>query len=363
MRSWIVYSVRAKLEASARILSLLVILLAGACVLLCASCRQAQNTLYVFNWADYIGKTTIETFEKSTGLKVKYDIFSSNEDLMAKLATGGAPYDVIFPSGYAVDILMKKNALAVIDHSKIPNLTNLMQEFASPGFDKKLEYCVPYTWLTTGIGYDSTEISEAEVKSMSCVFDPKYRGKILMLDDMRASLGMALKSLGFSANSTDPGEIAKAKKRLLDQKPLVHVYTGANIPQLLASGEVKLAYAWSGDILQASRRNKNIRYFIPKEGGLLYVDYMCIPKASRHQDWACQFINHMLKPEVAAEISETINYALTNEKARQLVSQDTKKLWEVMDQVGDKPKFEFIQNLGSALQLYDQAWQEVKAGK
>lgn len=320
-----------------------------------------QNTVRIFNWTDYIGSKTIETFQTKNAAKVIYDNYSSNEDLVAKLESGGAQYDLVFPSSYAVEILRAKGLLCPIDHAAIPNLTNLMPEFAHPYFDSELQFCVPYTWSTTGIGYDSTEISDEEARSLAVLFDPRFKGKILMLDDMRASLGMALKAKGYSANSTNAAEVAEARDKLLSQKPLVHVYTGSNIPQLLGSGEVKLAYAWSGDILQAAKQNKNIRFMVPREGTLLYVDYMCIPTNAANKALANKFINHVLDPGVAADIADTTKYALPNTKAEALVSEDTRPLWQQPKIADDKTELEQVRNLGSALELYDKAWQTVKA--
>ena len=322
-----------------------------------------QESLHVFNWTDYIGKTTISTFEQSTGSKVFYDNYASNEDLIAKLESGGADYDLVFPSGYAVEILKAKNLLAPLDHGKIPNLKNVMSEFSSPYFDKEMGFCVPYTWSTTGIGYDSRDVSDAQANSFAVLFEPRYRGKILILDDMRASMGMALKSLGYSANTTSAEEIAKARDKLEHQKSLVHVYASSNIPQLLASGEVRLAYGWSGDILQAASRNTNVRYAIPTEGTLMYVDYMCVPAAARNKDLAFRFINHILDPAVSVEIAETIHYAMTNSGARDLAKGDIRTLWSILDRPQAMSNFEFVRNVGPNLQLYDQAWEQIKGSK
>jgi spermidine/putrescine-binding protein len=333
--------------------------------LLLASCSRAprKDTLHVFNWTDYIGSSTVANFEAKTSARVTYDNYSSNEDLITKLESGGAQYDVVFPSSYAVEILLTKGLLGPIDHATLANIRNLMPEFAHPRFDKHLRYCIPYTWSTTGIGYDSTEIADADARSLAILFDPRFKGKILMLDDMRALLGMALIAGGHSANSTNASDIEQAKEKLLAQKTLVHVYTGSNIPQLLASGEVKLAYAWSGDILQAVKRNKNIRFVVPKEGTLLYVDYMCIPSNAKNKKLAAEFINYVLDPRVAAEIADTIKYALPNIAAEKLVAEDTRALWEQPKTADDRTRLEQVQNLGSALELYDKAWQAVKAAQ
>ena len=332
------------------------LLLAG-----CSETREPSDArLRVFNWTDYIGESTISSFEAKTGAEVTYDNYSANEELIAKLDTG-AEYDVVFPSGYAIDILISKNLLDRIDKSKVPNFANVMPEFAGPPFGRDTTYCVPYTWSVTAIGYDSRKVSDEEARTFSVLFQDKYRGKILMLDDMRASLGMSLKRLGYSANSTDRSQIEKAARELREQKPLVHVYASSNLPQLLASGEITLAYAWSGDILQAASQNKNIKISIPDEGTIVYVDYMCIPASARSVRLAHRFIDHVLAPKVSLDIAATTKYATTNVRARALASDDLKKLWEIMAKLKKKEKCEVIQNLGPKLELYDEAWQTIKA--
>lgn len=337
------------------------IILVGLSLLFGCGEEKPTDNLAVFNWTDYIGTNTIASFEKATGGKVSYDNYSSNEDLIAKLQTGSAAYDVVFPSAYAVEILLAKQMLMPLDHSLIPNRSNLLPEFSSPEFDRELKYCVPYTWSTTAIAYDPSEVTEEAAKSAAVLFDPQFKGKILMLDDMRATLGIALKLLGYSANSTNETEIAKAREKLVEQKKLVHVYASSNLPQLLASGEVKLAYAWSGDILQAIQRNPKLRMSIPREGSLMYVDYMCIPRTAKHSALANRFINNILDPVVAADIAQTIKYAMPNAKAQGLVNPETAKLWDQMKYAEDRTKLEPVRNVGNALQFYDQAWQAVKS--
>jgi spermidine/putrescine transport system substrate-binding protein len=337
------------------------LVLTGLFLLFGCGGERSANTLAVFNWTDYIGANTIASFEKTSGAKVSYDNYSSNEDLIAKLQTGGAAYDVVFPSAYAVEILLAKQMLLPLDQALIPNRSNLLPEFSSPEFDRELKYCVPYTWSVTAIAYDPAEVTEEAAKSAAVLFNPQFKGKILMLDDMRATLGIALKLLGYSANSTNETEITKAREKLVEQKQLVHVYASSNLPQLLASGEVKLAYAWSGDILQAVQMNPKLRMSIPREGSLMYVDYMCVPRIAKNPALANRFINHILDPAITADIAQTIKYAMPNAKAQGLVNPETRKLWDQMKYAEDRTKLEPVRNVGSALQFYDQAWQAVKS--
>jgi len=325
-----------------------------------AAAAAAGRVLRVFNWGDYIGSKTIQEFERRFNAKVVYDNYSSNEELIARLESGGVAYDVVFPSGYAVEILRRKNLLRPIDKARLTNIGNVMPQFRHPTLDPKLEHAVPYTWSTTGIAYDDRVLTADEASSWKALFSPKVEGQLLVLDDMRAAFGMALKANGQSANATDPAAIAAATDRLIAQKPLVRVYTGANIPDLLARGEVKVAYAWSGDILQAVARNPHLHYAVPREGTLIYVDYMCVTSAAKDPTLAADFINFILEPDVAADIASTTHYAVTNSTARDRVAEDVKRLWNAIPEGSAAGSFEEIRNVGDALQHYDAGWQKLK---
>jgi spermidine/putrescine transport system substrate-binding protein len=322
--------------------------------------ERPSRVLSVFNWTDYVGNKTIPAFERRVGVKVRYDNYSGNEELVAKLETGGAKYDVVFPSGYAAEILLEKGLLSKLDKSVMENLSYIPEAFASPYFDKMMEYCVPYTWSTTGIGYDSARVGASEANSWDILFDERYKGEILMLDDVRASVGMALVHLGESANSVDPEAVSEARDLLLEQKPLVHVYASGGLPQLFASGEVVVGYGWSGDIRQASKLNPAVRYSVPDGGSLMYVDYMCVPSASEQVTLASEFIDHILDPEVSLEIAEVTAYATTNSGAMELADPELKELWRDLEEWDNGERFEFIRNVGRAIQEYDDAWREVK---
>ncbi len=323
--------------------------------------KDEAKILSVFNWTDYIGEETIPRFEQRTGIQVRYDSYSSNEELLAKLETGGAQYDVIFPSGYAVEILLRKGMLAKLDKTIMQNLKNVAEEFRSPYFDEDMEYCIPYTWSTTGIGYDSELITHAEAGSWEILFDARFKGKILMLDDVRASVGMALKYVGASVNSVNPAELQKARDVLLKQRPLVHVYASGGLPQLFGSGEVSVGYGWSGDIRQAQKINPKVHYRVPKGGSLIYVDYICIPASSANVVEATRFIDHILDSEISLEIAKTTAYATTNSAARSLAGKELKGLWADLDEWDKEKGFELIRNLGLGIDLYDRLWREVKS--
>ncbi|KXK02728.1 MAG: polyamine ABC transporter periplasmic-binding protein PotD [Nitrospira sp. OLB3] len=229
------------------------VLLLVACFCGLAACGRAgegasgegRPVLHYFTWSDYVGPEIIREFERREQAKVVVDTFSSNEELLAKLQSGATGYDVAVPSDFMVAIMMQQGLLSELDRTQLPNAADLEPHLRAPHFDPEGQYSVPYLWGTVGIGYDSAVITTPP-DSWSVLWDPRYRGRISMLNDQREVFGAVLRAMGRSMNSTDPKEIEAAKESLLRQKPLVKTYTSDHYDQLLASGEVILAHGWGG---------------------------------------------------------------------------------------------------------------------
>ena len=322
---------------------------------------QAANKkiLNVYNWDDYIDEETIPEFEKKFGVKVHYDMYDSNETLLAKLQAGATGFDVIFPSDYMIEIMIQLGLLEKLDKTKIPNFKNLDQKFLDQPFDPGNEYSVPYTWGTAGIGYRADKISEP-VESWVVMFDPQYSGRIVMMDDVRETIGAALKYLGYSFNSTDSDELQKAKELLLAQKPLVKAYASSQPEYMLLSGDAWLVHNWSGDIYRVTSENPNIKYVVPKEGGSKFIDNCAIPKSAQNKELAHAFINFILEPEVDARIHNKIHYLTPNTSALPYLDEDLRNTMESMTPELSE-KLEYIEDLGKATRLWDKIWTEIKA--
>lgn len=321
---------------------------------------KLSKELNVYNWSYYIGETTIQDFEKEFGIKVNYDNYSSNEELLAKLQAGVKGYDVIFPSDYMVEIMKIQNLLAPIDFSNIPNFKNIMKRFKNLPFDLENKYSIPYQWGTTGIGVNTAKVEE-NVNSWNILWNTKYRGRITILDDMRFGLVPALKKLGYSINTINPDELKQVKELMITQKPLVKAYTSDTYIDLLKSGDSWIAYGYSGDIYQVAKDNPSVVYVIPKEGTNIWVDNMCIPKDAPHKYTAEVFINYILRPEVGAGISNYTWYSSPNEPAKEFIKK------EIIHDPGIYPskevldKCEFLKDVGEATRLYDRIWNEIKS--
>jgi len=298
-----------------------------------------EKILNVYNWSDYIDPKVIEDFQNETGIKVRYDVFDSNEVLETKLLTGNSGYDVVVPSAYFLERQVKAGVFGKLDKSKLPNLANLDPEIVqrAAGHDPGNEHGVVYMWGTTGIGYDAAKVNSimpgAPVDSWQLVFDPavvsKFKGcGVSVLEDPTDMVGTMLLYLGKDPNSQSEADLKLAEERLLAIRPYIRMITSAQYIEGLANGELCIAVGYSGDILQARDRAAeagkpvDIRYSIPKEGALMWFDTLAIPADSKHPGNAHLFIDYLLRPEIAARNSDFVNYANANAKATALVNEE-----------------------------------------
>lgn len=321
---------------------------------------KLSKELNVYNWSDYIGPDTISKFEKEFGVKVNYDTYEDNERLLAKLMTGTPGYDVVVPTSYMVDIMIKQKLLKPINHANIPNLKLVTGELLNTPFDPGNRYSVPYQWGTTGFGYNSEKITR-QVDSWDILWDPKYRAKITMLDEMRGAFSAALKRLGYSLNATSETQLMEAKALLLEQKPLLKAYINAPVKSLLISGEVWLSQLWSGDVFMAKAENGALRYCIPKEGCEVWTDNLVIPKTAPHKYTAEVWLNYNLRPEVSAGVSNSVHYASPVDGARPFINRADLENPGIYPPTDVLKRLEFARDIGEATRIYDRIWTELKA--
>lgn len=323
------------------------------------SARQEPTLLHYFTWSDYVEPALLEPFERQYGVKVVVDTFGSNEELLAKLQSGATGYDIAVPSDFMVSIMAREGILAELDLEKIPNVRLLTDRLQRLPVDPEHRYSVPYLWGTVGIGYDSEAIP-APPQSWAILWDPRYKGRISMLNDQREVLGVALLSIGQSINATDPQVIERAKAKLLSQKPLVKTYTSETYDQLLVSGEVALAHGWGGTVARAMAERPTVKYVVPKEGGTIWTDCLVVLKASSHKDLAMRLINFLLDSAVAARTTEHLLFASANREATALVKESVRSNPAVYPPEAVLDRLEWMADVGDAIRLYDRAWTELK---
>jgi len=338
-------------------------LLGGASLAGCLLSKKDE--LNVYNWSSYIGETTIQDFEDEFGVKVNYDNYSSNDELLAKMQAGATGYDIIVPNAYILEILKTGGLVQPLDMRKIPNFRNIGEKFRAPPFDpgpptEEYKYSVPYLWGTTGIGYNEAKVT-VPVDSWAILWDEAYKGRITMLREMRHVFATTFKYLGYPANSTDPDHLQRAKARLIEQKPLVSAYTSDTYMEMLASGDVWLSQGWSGDVYQVVAENQDVRYAIPKEGTTMYLDNVAIPAKAPHVELAHQFINYILRPEVSAGISNFVWYANPNEASYPYTNPEILNDPAIYPPKEVMDKLEFLKVLGEYEQQINEAWTEILA--
>jgi spermidine/putrescine transport system substrate-binding protein len=298
---------------------------------------RLDTELFFYNWGDYIDEEILEDFKNEFGVTVNLDTYDTNEDMLAKIRPGNSGYDVIVPSDYAVDILIKEGLVAKLDKANIPNIGNLDPSYMNLYYDPGNEYSVPYFVGVTGIAYNKTVITTPP-DTWAALFDPArlepYKGKVSMLDDERESIGAALIYLGTSINDTDPANLAKAEELLQAQKPLLAAYNSSDFNRKLAAEEVVIAHAWNGSAGQAYTGlddfpgNPDIGFVVPKEGGAIWQDNLMIVGDTSRKYTAEVFINYLLDAEVGAKNTDYILYGTPNVEAAKLIAPETKAVFD-----------------------------------
>ncbi len=320
-----------------------------------------KQELNLFIWTEYLPDEVIQQFTARTGIKVNYDTYDSNDTVLEKLQSGVAGYDLVCPSDYMVEILIREGLVQKMDKASVPNLANIGPKFMNQAFDPENGYSAPYTWGTTGIGYNKQKVA-APVDSWAAMFDPQYKNRILMLNDMREAFGAALRLMGSSINETDPIKLQKAAEMLQQQKALVQTYNSSDFANLLNAGDVDLAQGYNGEIAKVvAAAPDRLAYVVPREGATLWMDSLCIPAKAKNVAAAHAFINYVLEPEVMAKVVNSIHYATPNVAAKPYIAPEILNDPAIYPPDDVIEKCEFLADTGEAMTLMDKLWTEIKA--
>jgi len=330
-------------------------------ILLPALAFGAKQEVYVFNWTEYVDPGVLKQFEKETAIKVRYSTYDSNESMFAKLKlVKKAGYDVAFPSTYYVERMRKQGLIQPLDKAKLPNLKNINPWLMNQAYDPGNAYSVPYMWGSSAIGINRKVVDPKTVTSWNDLWNPKYKGKVLLMDDVREVFAMSLRSMGYSGNTMDQGQIRKAYEKLLKLKPSVKVFNSDSPSQPFLNGEVVIGQIWGGAVYLANQENPDIVMVYPKEGAIFWADNMVIPKSARSVANAYRFIDFMCRPDVAKKNCEFIGYATANLKAQQRLDTKTKNHKAVYPDEKAMKKGEFQSDVGDAIVTYEKYWEMLK---
>lgn len=292
--------------------------------------KDQNISINVYNWGEYISTGAEEgtlnvnsEFTKLTGIKVNYTNYATNEELYAKLKGGGASYDIIIPSDYMINKMIKEGMVQKLDFDNIPNFKYIMPNFRNLEYDPENEYSVPYTWGTVGIIYDETmvDIPQDEI-DWDLLWNEDYADNVLMFDNPRDAFAIAEIKNGFSLNTEDPEELKAAAEDLTDQKKIVQAYVMDEIFDKMGAGDALIAPYYAGDALTIMEENDSLNFVVPKSGTNLFVDAMCIPASSKQKEAAEMYINFMCEPDIAYANIDYICYSTPHSAAFEMLDEE-----------------------------------------
>jgi spermidine/putrescine transport system substrate-binding protein len=333
--------------------------MAAAAVLAGASRpAYAAESINLFGWSEYIPQGVIDDFTKETGIEVNYEMYASNEEMLAKLTSGATKYDLIQPSEYVIEALVKENKLEKLDHAQLPNLKNIAPEFRGLPHDPNLDYSVPYMSGTVGIVVNTEKIKEP-VTGYRDVFQEKYKNRIVILDDPLEIVTWALHTEGLPPNAVNKENLEKVKPMIATWLPLVKVYDSDSPKTPLLNGDVDLGIVWSGEAAILYNENKKFTYTLPKEGAHRFIDNLSVPKGAPNKAGAQKFIDYVLRPEVSVKISKEFPYTNPNAEARRLLTPGERA--NPASYPPGNPKLDTFRDIGENAVLVDKVITDLKA--
>jgi spermidine/putrescine transport system substrate-binding protein len=333
-----------------------------ALLLTASGCGKAKPVLSVYTWSDFIKPDLVRRFEREHGCRVVIDTFESNEAMYAKLKAGATGYDLLTPSSYMVSLMNAQGLLRHLDRGLLPNLVHIDPDYLKMAIDGAMDHSVPYMLTNTGIAYLEGRVKDV-IPSWRMFGRTDLRGRMTMFNDMRETIGAALKFLGHSINSTSEAELAEAEALLLEWKKNLAKYDNEQYKIGLASGEFLLVHAWSGDIFQVRKENPDVRFIVPEEGTVISCDDLVIPADAREVALAHAFINFLHEPAVAAENTEFIWYLCPNKDSYPLLPSEIRDNPGIFMAPEIRVKSEMIADIGAANALYVKVWDRLKSAR
>ena len=322
-------------------------------LLLLTGCKNTKykGTVNVLNWTSYIPDSVIRGFEKEYNIKVNYGTYSSNEELLAKITSSKkGTYDLIFPSDYMVELMIKRNIIDKLDKDKIPNIKNINESFLKQPYDKNNDYSLPFLLATTTLAVNKDNIKE-DITSYKQLLNPKYKNNIVLLEDQRIVIVAALQALGYSINDTDTNHLEEAYKFLIDLKKNVKAFDSDSPKTFLITKEVDLGLIWNAEAILSKAENNNIEIIYPKDGFALSMDNYTIVKGSKNKENAYLLIDYLLRDENCIKIISEYPYISTNKNVGNYSKEELDKIIK---------NGSYIENVGEKIKEIDKLWARIK---
>jgi spermidine/putrescine transport system substrate-binding protein len=319
---------------------------------------ERTDTLRLYTFPNYFTDDILNLFENRFNVDIRVEYYESNEEMMSMLQQGKI-VDVIVPTDYIVAFLSGEGFLEPIDRSKLPNYEFLDGRFREMDYDYANQFSIPYFWGSVGISYNQNYVMGLPL-SWNSILDPTQvahlRNRISILDDIRMSIGISLISLGYSPNTTNEDEIAEATNRLIAMLPYLRMIKSENLEDELTTDEVVIGMNWSGSSAKAANDNRDLRFILPSEGSIFFVDNLAIPVNSTGKNLAFQFINFLLDPMVAARLTNQNFFANPVTHSRRYIDRLILK-GPAYKNPFLSPNIYVIEDLGDAAALYEKYWQ------
>lgn len=323
-------------------------------ILLLTGCKNKEyknGEVNVLNWSSYIPSDIIRNFEEEYDIKVNYGTYSSNEELLAKITSSKkGTYDLIFPSDYMVELMIERNMIDKIDKTKITNFNNINKIFLNQEYDKNNEYSLPFLAATVVIAVNRENIKD-NIYSYNDLLNQNYENNIVLLDDQRITIGMALKALGYNMNEIDKTKLNQAKDWLLKLKKNIKAFDSDSPKTFLITKETDIGVMWNAEATLAQENNENIEIIYPKEGHAISIDNYVITKEAKNIDNAYLLINYLLKDDISKRIIEDYPYISTNKNANDIENYELRKIIN---------QGSYVKNIGENISLYDKLWAKIK---
>jgi spermidine/putrescine-binding protein len=328
-----------------------------------------SKELNLFVWTEYIPQDMLECFEKVYNIKVNRDEYSSNEEMYAKISSGGTNYDLLQPTDYIVSLMVRQKLIQQLDATKLPNMKNYDPLYMNLPFDPGNKYTLPYQAGVDAIVYNADKVTNPPV-TWSDLWKPEYKGRMVFLDDSRVIIGLTLLTLGFDPNTKDPAQLQQAKEKLSLLVPNIKLFDSDSPKTALIAGDVDLGMTWTGEAFLAQQENSAIKFIYPPEGAMLWQDNWAIPTGASHLDATYAWLNYTLQGDVfwlmlrdfpyVNPDKAALEYAKTAEPDRYKKYMDSNITNVPADVMA---KGHRITDVGDALPIYDQIWTEVKGSK
>ncbi len=340
------------------------LLMAALLLISLLSVASAEEVVNLFNWYDYMDPAVLDMFTDETGIKVNCMYFTENEDMMIALRTSRGSYDLVVPSDYCVERMIKEELIQEINFDNIPNFAYIREDLRNADYDPEGKFTVPFMWGTLGILFDTTKVSAEDASSWKILWDEQYADQIFMMLSLRDAMLIGLKVNGYSANSADIKELNEAKNSLLEQKPLVKAYYVDETKDAMIKGEAALAVVYSGDALYAMDGNEDLDYVVPMEGSNIWIDPLVIPADAKNKENAEKLIDFLCRPDIAQMNCEYIFYSSPNQGAIDLMGEEYTENETINPSDEVIARCEFYHDLDDkTLSLYNTFWDQVKNAK